>query len=576
MDQLLTDLVPYNGNREVHLHWENFSNPVINSLFRMFSHHVAGDSWREGICYNHLEGLYLSDLMDTPNVGELRKTQILEELNGVFGAFENDGDAFIVAPEIVLEVLDYPDAIDSAINFEELIDAIIAIFNDYRTIDERTLAILRGRVPAFLTFPRTLDDIGLEYAVTRERIRQIESKYIDLQIDPFKTDNSLLNGFVRTLELSENENAFISALSHINSLGNESISVAKLKAVLRILGLEGLLVRVEAVESIWDSQVGAQEALVDLSQKYRNKFGLIDLAVYTAETSSSDAQAFEAIKRAYPRSILKGRLVLARTPRLDTAFENAIGKQLKVFGNLEPEVLLVGIERQASYRQTVLLGTNADQIALIKEIAGEDPTYENYKRNTNQEPELSPTDIWFLEIFQYSANGMMHRNELTAASIRDGKNLNSVSVFLLFNPLIRPVGSSVMALANVKTDPDFVKRYANIANASEDKTHVEFEFSGANILLRITPNLNTMTAGVLFPSLELRAMIKDTVFPVECNCGRMQSIQQLRLRPPNFWTGFTAAIKHAMDEHQYRKGQEIQILLDFENSKATLLGETIR
>ena len=575
MDQLLTDLIPYNGDREVLLHWENFSNPVINSLFRMLSHHAFDDSWRQGICYKHIEGLYLSDLMDTPNVGEMRKVQILEELIAVFTAFENGGDAFLVYPEIDLEELELPDSIDDATDFEGLVSEIILVFNEYRRLDKRAMAILRGRVPAFLTSLRTLDDIGLEFSVSRERIRQIESKYIGLQIDPFKTENSLLNCFVETLEMCASEEEFISVLTEVDLLGNETISITKLKAILWILGLENLIARVEAVETTWDAQLDAKDALSEVAQKYRNKFGLIDLAVYTSETNTSDTQAFEAIKKAYPRSILKGKLVLARTHRLDTAFENAIGKQLKVFGNLDSEVLLVGIERQASYRQTILLGSTPDQVALIQEIAGEDPSYETYKENTTQEPELSPTDIWFLEVFQDSPNGMLHRNELTSAALRDGKNLNSVSVFLLFNPLIRPVGSSVMALANVNFDPAFVKRYASIAIASEDKTHLDFEFSGANILLKIRPNLNTMTAGVLFPSSDLRAMVADTVFPVSCMCGLMESVQQLRLRPPNFWTGFTAAIKHAINEHEFKKGGELHILLDFETSSAKLMDQSI-
>ena len=484
-----------------------------------------------------------------------------------------NGDAFIVAPKFVFEELNLPDSIDTANNFEELINGIIEIFNDYRSIDERTMAVLRGRVPAFMTVRRSLDEIGLEYSVTRERIRQIESKYIDLQIDPFKQENFLLSSFVDTLEMSEDESGFITTLINAKSLGSETISISKLKAVLWILGLESLISRVEAVETIWDAQLDARDELSNLAQKYRNKFGLIDLSIFTSETNTPDTQALESIKRAYPRSIVKGKLVLARTSNLDTAFENAIGKQLKVFGSLDPEVLLIGIERQASYRQAILFGSSADQIALIMEIAGGAPSYEVYRTNTLEEPELNPTDIWFLEVFRDSPNGMMHRNELTLAALRDGKNLSSVSVFLSFNPLIRPVGASVMALANVKSDPEFVFRYAKIVNASEEKTTVDFEFNGANIFLKISPNLNTMTRGVLNPPPDLRDMVRDILFPVSCTCGQMESLQKLRLQPPNFWTGFTAAIKHAIDQHGYSKGEEIRMLLDFEESKAILISD---
>jgi hypothetical protein len=58
---------------------------------------------------------------------------------------------------------------------------------------------------------------------------------------------------------------------------------------------------------------------------------------------------------------------------------------------------------------------------------------------------------------------MMHRNEITAAAIRDGKNVNSIGVFLIFNSLIRPVGSAVLALADQSFDVEQVKQYAAIA-----------------------------------------------------------------------------------------------------------------
>ena len=150
MDQLLTDLIPYNGDREVLLHWENFSTPVSNALQRMLYRFGVEETWREGICFKHLEEVKLSDLMDTPHVGELRKTQILDELSSIFGSYEANGDAFIVAPNFDSDESAFPDSIDTATNFEELIAGIIEIFSDFRTIDERTMTVLRGRVPAFL------------------------------------------------------------------------------------------------------------------------------------------------------------------------------------------------------------------------------------------------------------------------------------------------------------------------------------------------------------------------------------------------------------------------------------------
>ena len=219
------------------------------------------------------------------------------------------------------------------------------------------------------------------------------------------------------------------------------------------------------------------------------KFGLIDLNTFSKENKVGDAEAFSAIKAIYPRSIRAGRLVLARTPGLDTAFENAIGKQLKVFNELGAESLLVGIERQASYRQTPLVGLKADLIAMIKELAGENPSFTIFRANTLEDPELSQTDEWILEVFRDSPTGMLHRNEITAAAMRDGKNVNSIGIFLLFNPLIRPVGSAVLALADQTVDIELVKQYAAIARAAEEPTQLDFSFQGSDILISFIPNL---------------------------------------------------------------------------------------
>jgi hypothetical protein len=205
---------------------------------------------------------------------------------------------------------------------------------------------------------------------------------------------------------------------------------------------------------------------------------------------------------------------------------------------------------------------------MIKELAGEEPNYTTFRSNTLEEPELSQNDEWILEVFRDSPSGMLHRNEITAAALRDGKNVNSMGIYLIFNPLIRPVGAAVMALADQTIDIQFAKQYAEIARAAEEPTHLEFSFRGSDILIKFIPNLNTIAAGVLFPKQDLRAMIKPYAFQVSCFCDAYESNQMLRLKNPSFWTGFTATIKHLQNNHNYVRGEEISILLDMENKIA--------
>ena len=576
MDEYLTDLIPFNGDPEVVLLWDNFTNPVTNSLQRFLSHARRDDSWQFGICYNHLKEHRLSDLMDTPNVGEIRKNQILDELINVFNVYEKQGiDGWVAAQVEHLEEVDSstyaPDVIDLSMSLLDIVKGIVFFYNDYRTIDDRTLEIIRARVPALLRSQKTLEELGTEFNITRERVRQIENKYIDLQLGAIKDTNFVMLELVKALESSISEEDFLEKAEEADLLEGEPITVIKLKAILQVLGLESYLTRVESIESQWDIANYVKDVLSQKAREARHKFGLIDLNTFSKENKVGDAEAFSAIKAIYPRSIRAGRLVLARTPGLDTAFENAIGKQLKVFNELGAESLLVGIERQASYRQTPLVGLKADLLAMIKELSGENPNFTTFRSNTLEDPELSQTDEWILEVFRDSPTGMLHRNEITAAAMRDGKNVNSIGIFLLFNPLIRPVGSAVLALADQTLDIEFVKQYAAIARAAEEPTQLDFSFQGSNILISFIPNLNTIAAGVLFPKQELRDMVKLHSFQVDCFCGSFESNQMIRMKNPSFWTGFTGSIKHLQNHHGYKKGQEIKLLLDMEKKTAGIL-----
>ncbi len=576
MDEYLTDLIAFNGDPEVIMLWDNFTNPVSNSLQRFLSRTYRGDSWKFGICYNHLKEHRLSDLMDTPNVGEIRKNQILDELANVFGVYEKQGlDGWVAAQIETLEDSDdstyAPDAVDLSMSLLDVVKGIIFYYNDYREIDDRTLEIIRARVPALMRHPKTLEELGTQFNITRERVRQIESKYLDLQLGSVKETNFVMLELVKVLENSLAEDDFIAKAEKADLLEGEPVTVAKLKAILQVLGLENYLSRVESVESQWDIANYVKDVLSQRAREARHKFGLIDLSTFTKENKVGEAEAFAAVHAIYPRSIRAGRLVLARTPGLDTAFENAIGKQLMVFNELNAESLLVGIERQANYRQTPLVGLKADLIALIKELSGENPNFATFRSNTLENPELSQTDEWILEVFRDSPTGMMHRNEITAAAMRDGKNVNSIGVFLIFNPLVRPVGSAVLALADQNFDVELVKQYAAIARAAEEPTQLDFSFQGSNILITFVPNLNTIAAGVLFPKQELRDMVKLHSFPVECFCGAFESNQMLRMKNPSFWTGFTGSIKHLQNQHGYKKGQEIQMLLDMDKKTAKVL-----
>ena len=471
-DQLITEVVPFEGDRNAILLWDNFSNIPGNLIRRLIIKNSKDEEWRIGLSYRQLEGLQLTDLTDMTNVGLTRLNAILEELRNVFSAFEKEGPDGSI--ELFLETSEEEeefssDEIYEAETLHDLVNAVLEAFNSYHKIDGRTEAILRGRNSALLHKPRTLDDIGSEFGVTRERIRQIETKYAGLVVITPKHENDLFKKILDILEISIDESDFIRRVDEEGLLGGEPISIPKLRALMAFCQMDDYMVRLEEIEASWENQERDRGDLALKARAARNKFGLIDLSYLKSQTGVSDIAAFEAILGEYPRSIMKGNVVLARTRKLDTSFENAIGKQLLVFGELDAANLVTGIERQARYRKVSLPGSQSELTAIVKELAGSQPNYETFRSNSKSEPELSDTDLWFFEQFQNAPTGMLHRNEITAAAIRDGRNVNSVGIYLIFNPLIRPVGVAVLALANLNVEPEMARQYANITKSIEEK-----------------------------------------------------------------------------------------------------------
>ena len=569
-DPLLHDLIPYDGDPEAQLLWDNFTNPVTNALRRMLMRVSPDDSWLDGIQYRHLEGLRLTDITDTPAVGAGRANQMIEELTYAFATYEAEGPAGAIEAYIEVEEEPYVDPIDEATNLHELVEGIYEAFNEYRPIDDRTRSILESRVEAFKTNSRSLEEIGQEWGVTRERIRQIEAKYKDLELGVAKSENAVISAILELLEDSESEADFIEKSESSEAVNGEPVSLERVRAVIKIMGMYDALLRLEAVEERWQANEDAQDELVKAVRGYRSKLGLLDLGLFKKDFKVTADVAFEAILQTYPRSLKFGDLVLARTEGHQTNFENALGKQLLVFETLSAEKLLDGIERSAAFRKYPFIGSHQDQVGIIHAIAGMGPNLTDFKLNCGEPPELNETDIFFLENFRNAPTGMLHRNEITTVALNEKRNVSTINLYLLYNPLIRFVGAAVLALADTDIDPEVSKQYAKIARAAEDKTLLSYEFVGSNIQIKFCPNLNTMAAGVLFPPPDLRAMIRYINFSVECECGKLASEQQLRFKPPTFWTGFSAAIKHLTDNHHYAKGEEICILVDFDAKKGLI------
>ena len=119
--------------------------------------------------------LRISDIRDLTFIGESTLIKLIQELQTAFSKYSQNQE--VLTNNNKLDSLeDMRLRISTAQTIEELTESMILYQKSIRSVTEREEKIWRNRLPWITDKPRTLDAIGVELGVTRERIRQIQRK----------------------------------------------------------------------------------------------------------------------------------------------------------------------------------------------------------------------------------------------------------------------------------------------------------------------------------------------------------------------------------------------------------------
>ncbi len=173
-------------------------------------------------------------------------------------------------------------------------------------MDNRVREILYSRHPALLRNSRTLDDLGQEFGVTRERIRQIEAKFKDLEIGAAKTENKLLLKAIDILSKSNSFDEFTELMREHNLADYEYISDGILESIAKVLGLLDYIERIEIESSRIRQNYTNERIASNQMRKFRNKIGLIDIALVMKDSNLNKNEFEKAVNVQYPRSLVYG------------------------------------------------------------------------------------------------------------------------------------------------------------------------------------------------------------------------------------------------------------------------------
>ena len=455
--------------------------------------------------------------------------------------------------------------------FSELFEVLDRELLKLPQFTERSLAMLKIRHQAFEEPELTLEKIGEEWDLTRERVRQIVDPLMEIRIKT-EPEIGILVQAVELFARSEDENQFKKIVAENEIFDGEEMTWQRLWAITRILSPDVLAIRVHEKHKELEEGAKADSTIKVSIKKDRSKFGLYDLQVVAKNYEIDEARAYKIISEIYPRSVRCGSLVLARTKHLDSMFENSIAKQLKVSTPLEIKELLKGLQRSGEQRTVSLTGSLHDLTDLIHELAGNPPSQAKFLSGLIKEIEFSTFETWFLEIFSEANFGILHRNDVVNFAMRNASlNLSSVSVYLANSPIVRAHGRALYSLVGTQVTEDQLDDYYQIIRGVAGASEISYEMIDASKgLLSVKPNLTSLSSGVLFPPAGHRKIFDEFEFLTSCSCGKLDTTQAVKFTS-GFWTGFTAMFRHGFAQHHMNKESTFLFEFNFDKSIVILL-----
>lgn len=564
----LADAFPHDLEDDSLVSWRFLDRMSENALKSMYARIIGGQHLpEEGFKMAELRKIPIAAARGIPNVGDAKLDNFITALwkacNEVSRIRE---EAQKAAGDLSRKL----DSIRVARDLNEIIDSILNAIALDVNMDKRMHSIVKARAAWATGKPRTLDEIGQEWGVTRERVRQIMTKFDDLFRPPILNSVNLLEKFDEIAMVSSTAAHFLEAVFQSNLASSEIFTIDQLVALTGLIGTPKMIVSIDQSIARWSIQTQSVLEIQKKLTRFRGKTGLIDLRPLMRIFPKESATVKIAIQTRYPRALFSENLVLARNEAHVSGMEASIAKQLLVCDGLTPEEMLEGIHRFAKYRGDSLINCDKDLVALIRQMAGDKGSREGFLSQLLEIDGLSDSDRMLVAMFKNSESGLLHRTELQAAAMDQGINLGSLTMYLSTAPYVRALGKSVYALVGTRATEEDIALTAQVAKSSYGESEYDISWVGDDLLLTIRPNVVIISSGVIFPPKIVKEMIFDRFFECECECGELITEQNIRISETGFLIGFTALFYHGINKHGQGIGDEFKILFSFSDSRAIL------
>lgn len=374
--------------------------------------------------------------------------------------------------------------------------------------------LLRGGLPA------TLEAVGKELGITRERVRQIESKIIDR----FPSHPIFMPQLEVTLRRLS-ELAPISMSDAGETLVREGLATRPLSpqglAKLAQMFQYDIDLSVETVNGIRILNAVRSTELTSLLQLARaaaGRYGAYNVEDLTARLpfDCSSSEARDLLTRFSTTDFLADTWFwVPDIPRGRERLRNVTRKILSVSDPIDVTTLRAGIRRLYKWRRVEIVPPTE----ILRAYYAAHPEFEIDGRglvssvgSLNFRNELADVEKKLVEIFEESATGVLDRHSLEQAARERHLNPNSLSVFTTYSPIIDHPALNAWTLRGRQIDPSAIEAVRSLAATRDrEKRALSYGWNDdgrLSIALRVG-NINSPVFGIPAP---VRPYIADRSF----------------------------------------------------------------
>ena len=240
------ELPIYASKPELKISWSRVPDPTRATLSKALIEIGKGEvSEAKQFCINDLRGVSHQILSTLSSVGISKIGKLIADLQDLQVAVENN-------PEFDIELADLHsiEAINKAETISELTEALLRRARLDFDLDERQTLVVQERAPWASNTPKSLQEIGDEIGVSRERVRQIFKVAEGFKLSLPEPPSLLIDIHNQLLEVA-NFPEFLESLVIEGISRDQKLTIARVKALGEVCNYPALVFDLEQAVYEW-------------------------------------------------------------------------------------------------------------------------------------------------------------------------------------------------------------------------------------------------------------------------------------------------------------------------------------